>query len=228
MKLSKRTLMTIVGGGVLVFAFQNCGRSVGFGTNTGSNGALQSLVALGDGNDVSSGTTSTTTSTTTGTVSGDGTTGTETPPLSTDTPTSTPPTVCVADSDEDRDHEHHSCHSENHSDGASGKHASDARLNFNHEDEHDECSDDNDNHHDVEYVACIITDHGNSLKLGLMTTGLGGVNSVAESVCVTRSECLGDIASSFNVRGAYERGYCEHNPNVRRLTDDEVKALLAP
>jgi hypothetical protein len=80
---------------------------------------------------------------------------------------------------------------------------------------------------DDEYVACILVEHGKSLKLGLVTTTtMGGVNSVAESVCVTKVECLGDVAKAFNVLGAYERGYCEHNPNVKRLTDAQVKNLL--
>ena len=71
-------------------------------------------------------------------------------------------------------------------------------------------------------------DQGKSLKLGLLTTGgLAGVNAVAESVCVTRGECLGAIAQHFDVQGAYERGYCEHNPNVTRLTDAQVATLLA-
>jgi hypothetical protein len=79
---------------------------------------------------------------------------------------------------------------------------------------------------DEDYVACILNSHGKSLKLGLLTEKLGGVYSVAESVCVTSHECLGDIANAFSVEGAYDRGYCDNNPNVKRLTDDQVKALL--
>lgn len=78
---------------------------------------------------------------------------------------------------------------------------------------------------DHDFVACILVDHGKSLKLGLIGTDAGGVHSVAESVCVTRSACLGEVAKHFQVEGAYERGYCEHNPHVRRLSDSEVKEL---
>lgn len=76
------------------------------------------------------------------------------------------------------------------------------------------------------YVACILVEHGKSSKLGMVTTGLGGVHSVAESVCITKAECLGDVANAFHVQGSYVRGYCEHNPHVKRLTDGRVKELL--
>ena len=78
---------------------------------------------------------------------------------------------------------------------------------------------------DHDYVACILVDHGKSLKLGLIGSDAGGVHSVAESVCVTRAACLGEVAKHFQVEGAYDRGYCAHNPHVRRLNNSEVKEL---
>lgn len=75
-------------------------------------------------------------------------------------------------------------------------------------------------------VACILIDHGKSLKLGLIQDKLDGVNSVAQSVCISRSACLIDVNKVFPVEGAYDRGYCAHNPNVVRLTDAELAALL--
>lgn len=78
-----------------------------------------------------------------------------------------------------------------------------------------------------DYVACILVDHGKSLKLGLLTEELGGVHAVSESVCITRTECLGAVAKAFEVEGAYDRGYCKHNPHVKRLTNAQVDALLA-
>jgi hypothetical protein len=80
---------------------------------------------------------------------------------------------------------------------------------------------------DDEYIACILVDHGKSLKLGLITEQLGGVHSVAQSICITKSECLVQVATAFQVEGAYKRGYCAHNPHVRRLTNAQVDALLA-
>lgn len=80
---------------------------------------------------------------------------------------------------------------------------------------------------DGDYVACILVDHGKSLKLGLLTEDLVGVNSVAESVCITRKECLGPVTKQFKVEGACDRGYCAHNPNVTRLADDEIDKILS-
>jgi len=79
---------------------------------------------------------------------------------------------------------------------------------------------------DSDYVACILDGPGDSVKLGLVSTKLDGVNAVAQSVCVTRAECLGDIAKTFHVKAAEDRGYCGNNPNVALLTDAEVKTLL--
>jgi hypothetical protein len=81
---------------------------------------------------------------------------------------------------------------------------------------------------DGDFVACILVDHGKSLKLGLLAEKLDGVNSVAESICITKAECMGEVAIAFKVEGAYDRGYCEHNPHVQRLTDAQVHALLIP
>jgi hypothetical protein len=80
---------------------------------------------------------------------------------------------------------------------------------------------------DKEFVACILEDHGKSLKLGIVSQDADGVHAVAESVCVTRKACLTQVAQAFAVEGAYKRGYCDHNPHVRRLSDQEVKDLLA-
>lgn len=77
-----------------------------------------------------------------------------------------------------------------------------------------------------EFVACILDGPGKSLKLGIMSEKLDGVNSVAESVCVTRQACLDMVPTMFKVKGVEARGYCDHNPNVRRLSDAEVKSLL--
>ena len=84
----------------------------------------------------------------------------------------------------------------------------------------DDSSDDDD------LVACILVDHGKSLKLGFVADKLEGVNAVAESVCISRHACLDIVSKAFPVEGAYERGYCEHNPNVLRLKDAEVEALI--
>ena len=79
---------------------------------------------------------------------------------------------------------------------------------------------------DTDLVACILVDSGKSLKLGLVGGALAGVDSVASSVCISKSECLGNVAKAFSVQGAYERGYCDGNPNVTRLTDAQVNTLL--
>lgn len=79
----------------------------------------------------------------------------------------------------------------------------------------------------TDLVACILVDHGKSLKLGLDDEGLlMGVNSVASSVCVTRHGCLDLVPAHFDVLGAYSRGYCAHNPNVIRLSDSDLANLL--
>ncbi len=75
-------------------------------------------------------------------------------------------------------------------------------------------------------VACILKDHGKSLKLGLIEEQLGGVHSVARSVCISRKGCLELVAAKFEVEGAYDRGYCKGNPNVVRLTDAQLTELL--
>ena len=76
-------------------------------------------------------------------------------------------------------------------------------------------------------VACILVDHGKSLKLGLVTGGpLGGVHAVSHSVCVTRKGCLELVPKKFSVEGAYKRGYCQHSPKVVRLNDAELATLL--
>ncbi|MGZ3723017.1 MAG: hypothetical protein ACXVA9_08815 [Bdellovibrionales bacterium] len=191
-----KILAHVICGGILVIGFQNCSQTKFGSADNGS----QSLQALSGGGDATGNLTQ----------NGDGTK----PPV---TPTVTPPKapdVCVAhheDNDDDNDKDN-----DKDNDTVKHKHASC---------DHDS-SVDCDSDEDTEYVACILVDNGKSLRLGLVTAGLGGVNSTSESVCVTRAECLGDVAKAFNVEGAYERGYCEHNPNVKRLTDKEVKTLL--
>jgi len=84
--------------------------------------------------------------------------------------------------------------------------------------------DDDDNGDDL--VACILVKHGKSVKLGYVQDSLEGVNSVAQSVCISRAACLEIVPSLFEVEGAYERGYCKGNPNVKRLSDQEVQDLV--
>lgn len=78
-----------------------------------------------------------------------------------------------------------------------------------------------------DYVVCILVDHGKSLKLGLISDNGGGVHAVAQSICIPKATCLHEVPKYFAVEGAYDRGYCDHNPHVQRLTDAEVKALLS-
>lgn len=77
-----------------------------------------------------------------------------------------------------------------------------------------------------EYVACILDAPGDSLKLGLITQQLGGVNAVAQSICITAGECLGPVTKYFKVKEADFRGYCGHNPNVLELDNMQVDKLL--
>lgn len=97
--------------------------------------------------------------------------------------------------------------------------------NENEEAEH-QCSHEYTKHNSGEFVACILDGPGKSMKLGLISEKLDGVNSVAQSVCVTRKACLDLVPAVFKVKGIETRGYCNHNPNVLRLTDTEVKTLL--
>ena len=83
-----------------------------------------------------------------------------------------------------------------------------------------------DNSEDSDLVACILVDHGKSLKLGFVADKLEGVNAVSQSVCLSRHACLDIVSKAFPVEGAYERGYCEHNPHILRLKDAEVDALI--
>lgn len=77
-----------------------------------------------------------------------------------------------------------------------------------------------------EFVACILDGPGKSIKLGIMSNKLNGVNSVAKSVCVTENACLNLVPTAFKVKGVEDRGYCKNNPNVVRLSDAEIKGLL--
>jgi hypothetical protein len=78
-----------------------------------------------------------------------------------------------------------------------------------------------------ELVACILKGPGKSMKLGLVEQGLGAVNAVSKSVCVTPKGCLEQVSQKFEVIGIGERGYCAGNPNVVQLSDEELAALLA-
>jgi hypothetical protein len=75
-------------------------------------------------------------------------------------------------------------------------------------------------------VACILNRSGKSLKLGYVESSLSGVTSVAQSVCISPAACLNIVSQAFQVEGVYDRGYCDHNPNVKRLTDAEVQSLV--
>lgn len=92
--------------------------------------------------------------------------------------------------------------------------------------EESEDSDDDASYDSNDLVACILVDHGKSLKLGLIEQKLDGVNAVAQSVCISRKGCLEKVSKKFPVQGAYDRGYCAHNPNVVRLSDAELDELL--
>ena len=91
---------------------------------------------------------------------------------------------------------------------------------------HDDDSDDSSSQDDDGLVACILVDHGKSLKLGLVSESLDGVNAVSQSVCISVKACTEIVPQLFEVEGPYERGYCKGNPNVKRLTDAEVQALV--
>jgi len=79
---------------------------------------------------------------------------------------------------------------------------------------------------DTGWVACILVEHGKSLKLGLVMDAFDGVNAVSQSVCISRKACLEIVPELFEVEGAYDRGYCEHNPHIVRLDDAQVQALV--
>lgn len=89
-----------------------------------------------------------------------------------------------------------------------------------------QCSKEYTKHNSGELVACILDGPGKSLKLGMISENLDGVTSVAQSVCISRKACLDLVPAVFKVKGVETRGYCDHNPNVLRLTDSEVKTLL--
>ena len=89
---------------------------------------------------------------------------------------------------------------------------------------HDHAMDSSDS--STDFVACILKDHGKSLKLAVTEDKLGGVHAVSKSACVSRHGCLDLVPAKFEVVGAYDRGYCSHNPNVIHLSDAELAALL--
>jgi hypothetical protein len=58
---------------------------------------------------------------------------------------------------------------------------------------------------DDELVACILEGNGKSVKLGIVSDSLDGVNAVSQSVCVSRKACLELVPEKFNVKGADDR-----------------------
>lgn len=81
-----------------------------------------------------------------------------------------------------------------------------------------------------EMVGCLLLEeHGQKLKLGLLTSSLEGVRSRADSVCIPKSVCLGIVAQAFKVNTEVapgSHGFCAHNPNVQHLNAEQVQALL--
>jgi hypothetical protein len=79
-------------------------------------------------------------------------------------------------------------------------------------------------------VGCILLEgHGQSLKVGLLTQNLEGVESRVDSVCMPASSCLGEVANAFKVPTEVapgSQGFCHGNPNVQHLTAAQVHSLL--
>ncbi len=97
------------------------------------------------------------------------------------------------------------------------------------DDSDSDSSDDSDSYEgedDSGLVACILEGPGKSVKLGLSDDSLNGVNAVSKSVCISVKACTEIVPKLFPVQGPEDRGYCAHNPNVIRLTDAEVQALV--
>lgn len=208
--------MTVMLGLTLVFmSFQNCSHEVSFySESAGSLASKESLVAVQPPNDPP--------------VAGDQVSSDQT---HTEYPS-------PGDVGSEVGHNGNGNGNQAHQDHSSG---SDSNSNDSSNDSGDDSSDhvctNPDHHHEVvdsehgdhegsEYVACILDGPGKSLKLGIVSQSLDGVNAAASVVCVTEKACLGPVAEVFKVKGAYERGYCEHHQNARRLSDDEVKSLL--
>jgi len=80
-------------------------------------------------------------------------------------------------------------------------------------------------------VGCILLEgHGQSLKLGLLTSKLNGVDSRAESVCIPADVCLNQVAAAFKVPTEVapgSQGFCNGNPNIVHLTAAQVQNLLS-
>lgn len=104
-----------------------------------------------------------------------------------------------------------------------------SRGNDDDSDDSDSSSDDSASYEaeeELDLVACILDGPGKSVKLGLSDDSLGGVNAVSKSVCISVKACTEIVPQLFSVKGPEKRGYCAHNPNVVRLTDAEVQALI--
>lgn len=95
--------------------------------------------------------------------------------------------------------------------------------------EHDE--DENEHEHEMEdadrsYV-CILQGPGKSVKVGIVSDVLGGGNSAAASVCMSKRACLELMSKKFPVKSAEKRGYCPaKSPNAVNMSDAEIKAKL--
>jgi len=79
---------------------------------------------------------------------------------------------------------------------------------------------------DEDRVSCILDGMGKYLKLSLVEEGLRGDSAVSRDICVTRRACLHEVSKHFQVKGAVRRGYCHGNPNVRFVSDAELRRLL--
>lgn len=75
-------------------------------------------------------------------------------------------------------------------------------------------------------VVCILEGPGTSMKLGLENGSLAGGNSSRDHLCIPKSTCLNAVADVMPVKGTMAK-YCKNSRNVLRLTDAEVREMLA-
>jgi len=76
---------------------------------------------------------------------------------------------------------------------------------------------------------CILDGPGKSVKLGLIDGDLQGKNAVPSVVCMTERACGQIVARAFAVKSAEKRGYCKidsGNPNVIHMTDAQLEAKV--
>lgn len=76
-----------------------------------------------------------------------------------------------------------------------------------------------------DFVACFIAG-SSSLKLGISNDQLTFVNSVSKSICIPKSVCLNLIPAISGITTSADRGYCEHNKNVLRLSLSQIQKYL--